>query len=302
MTRRPAFTLIEILVVLAIIAILVAVLLPSLSNARQSAWSIRCASNMRQLAAGHASYADENDGISLPGRMGKIGADTDRANHYEVGNGKHYRPRWMVTMGASSGFHAYANPSTDPGKENDNNRLLEHPIFKDPAVPEYLNNRNYALGYNFQFLGNTRANAAGRFVRFPVRVYELNPSTVLFADALGTAAAYETGERLPYNPQPHPVNDAREIANHGWSLDPPRLTADSDNCDGSRDGFLRSAPDERHHGSANVAWIDGHVAASTAAKLGYINSGRGRFAYAEPRATNRFFSGTAGDDDPPSVN
>jgi prepilin-type processing-associated H-X9-DG protein/prepilin-type N-terminal cleavage/methylation domain-containing protein len=299
--RNPGFSLIELLVVIAIIALLIGILLPALSSARRSSQGLKCASNMRQLAVGHALYANDADGISLPGRMAKIGDTKSQANHYFVGNGYHYRPRWMISMGAGAGFYAYGNPSTDPSKENDNNRLLEHDIFVDPTVPDYINNRNYALGYNFQFLGNSRRRADGRFVRFPTKIYMFNSQTVLFADSLGTAAAYRPSEYLPYNPRPHPEKDPREISNHGWALDPPRLTASSDNCDGSRDGFLRSAVAERHQGKANVAWLDGHVQSMTAFDLGYVREVDGRFAYSPAGATNKFFDGSGRNENPPRV-
>ena len=300
--RTAAFTLIELLVVIAIIALLIGILLPALASARDSARNLKCASNMRQLAVGHALYADTYDGINIPGRMAKVGAGTHPANHYDVGNGLHYRPRWMVSMGAGAGFYAYNAPSTDPSKENDNNRHLEHEIFVDPSVKDYTNNRNYALGYNFQFLGNSRLNASGRMANFPTRIHQFQSQTLLFADSLGTAASTAEAARLPYNPTPHPSNDTREIANHGWSLDPPRLTPDGDNCDGSRDGSTRSAPDERHSNKANTAWMDGHVKAMSAEELGYAKETDGSYLYESVGASNKLFSGTGRDSDPPTVN
>ena len=299
--RTNAFTLIELLVVIAIVAALMTMLLPGLGRAKALAKAAKCGSNMRQLAVGFNIFATENDDICIPGRMAKFGTSDDPRNTYWVGNGLHYRPRWMVIMGASAGFYAYAEPSIDPSKENDNNRHLEHKIYVDPAVPDYTNNRNYAVGYNFQFLGNSRLNANGRFVNFPVVIDRLGSGTVLFADTLGTAASVAEDERLPYNPTPHPSKDAREICNHGWSLDPPRLTADSDNCDGGRDGATRSAPDERHVGRANFAFVDGHVERRTAEEMGYIQNADGSFPYTAPDARNDLFSGTGKNDDPPRV-
>jgi prepilin-type N-terminal cleavage/methylation domain-containing protein/prepilin-type processing-associated H-X9-DG protein len=60
--RRGAFTLVELLVVVSIIAALVAILLPVLNAARRHAERVRCASNLRQLAAAFVMYGNENRG------------------------------------------------------------------------------------------------------------------------------------------------------------------------------------------------------------------------------------------------
>ncbi|MEM8738311.1 MAG: prepilin-type N-terminal cleavage/methylation domain-containing protein [Planctomycetota bacterium] len=55
------FSLIELMVVLGIIALLVALLLPTLAGARRAAQRVTCSSNLRQLGIVFESYTQEND-------------------------------------------------------------------------------------------------------------------------------------------------------------------------------------------------------------------------------------------------
>ncbi len=67
MSRRGGFTLIELLVVISIIAVLMAIMIPTLGRIKKQAAGSACLSNGRQLVFAWILYAQDNDNKLIDG-------------------------------------------------------------------------------------------------------------------------------------------------------------------------------------------------------------------------------------------
>lgn len=87
MKQRKRFTLIELLIVIAILAILAGLLLPALNSARKTARSTACKNNLKQLGLAFFQYEQES---------GRLPAGNDQANGYPAN-----QQNWMGKLWAA---------------------------------------------------------------------------------------------------------------------------------------------------------------------------------------------------------
>lgn len=81
--KNAKFTLVELLVVIAVISMLMTLLLPALSSSKAYAKSILCLGNLKQLGLGLTSYAYDNAGF-FPERIGSVPTTFDGGPQWDV--------------------------------------------------------------------------------------------------------------------------------------------------------------------------------------------------------------------------
>lgn len=89
-SRHAGFTLIELLVAISIIALLIAILLPALGQARQAAWNVMCLNNLRQIGLAREMYGNDHRGYFPPRRWRDIMGSNHLLSYlslHEVSNG-----------------------------------------------------------------------------------------------------------------------------------------------------------------------------------------------------------------------
>jgi len=128
---RTAFTLVELLVVIGIIAVLIALLLPALVASRIAARSIACQSNLRQIGQGLMMYANANDGWPIPFKDDPASIGGVRGLGTQVAPSQ----RWPAKIFK---FHL-------PETETDNPADYSPPVVTCPADVEPANAHTYVL-------------------------------------------------------------------------------------------------------------------------------------------------------------
>lgn len=104
---RGAFTLVEILIVIAIIAILAAMLLPALSSAKAKGQRVSCINHLKELAIASQMYSADNDG-KLPENAPQV-PTPDPAHAWVLGNLRIPNDATNATFIRQSRLFPYAN-------------------------------------------------------------------------------------------------------------------------------------------------------------------------------------------------
>lgn len=243
---KKGFTLIELLVVISIIAILMAILVPSLGKAKVLARSVVCKSNLRQILMANMAYAAENDGYYV------LAAE----DIFSGAGGLH---RW----------HGVRDSSNDPF---DPARSVLAPYFADGAVKQCPKSVKFrhgdpwafdfedgcgGYGYNMTYLGSRTwqygfANGCNK----PTRQTEISNSaeTVMFADtAMTKLDSNNIPYLLEYSFAEPPFFLSNGVAQPAW-------------------GYAAPSIHFRHNQRANVGWADGHIDAQERTEFDGINA------------------------------
>jgi len=241
---KRAFTLIEVMVVVAVTATLISILLPALAGAREAGRAAACLSNLRQINTCLQAYAGDFKGQAPPGAA-DISANLRR---------------WHGSRASASGTFAANGGSLSEYLAGSSVGVRECPTFApvlhDSAFTGFERSCG-GYGYNNAFLGVVRARAGASpnqvmNTDWPIVTDRTGSLLVRFASPASTIAFADTAF----------ADTAAGAGVIEYSFVEPRFWPDI--------AGARADPSHhfRHHasvrggaaaGSASTAWLDGHV-------------------------------------------
>lgn len=166
---RKRFSLIELLIVIAIIAILVAMLLPALKKAREVGHAALCRSNQKQFGTGMMMYVQDNDDyFPVVGNPANWAATVWDKNN----TGRQFFDHIARYINPAYSYSSIRGSGADAENARD-------PVFLCPASGSLKISMNYALNYKIVG-GQTSAPVIYqmRLVRQPSRTFVLVDATM----------------------------------------------------------------------------------------------------------------------------
>lgn len=249
---RRAFTLVELLAVIAIVGVLAAILIPTVGSMRESARQSQCTSNLRQLGSSFPLYAADNGGLYPAPRMLS-------KNELPASSGITYPPSWI-------------NPSQDNWQAEISRYVLRDGLLGDIKKVGADANIAHCPSFDQLFasvkqLSSSNYKTAGYGMNMNLNVGGININTTkdpVVTDKSQVIRRFRAAA-LNYPASTVLVADSSDyhigVDKNGWI---PVSDTDPASPNGKPDGYSSGAP-YRHKKSANYLFADGHVASLASA-------------------------------------